>query len=287
MISSLIQNELQNYSLKTPREKDQALKEILQEVILSGLADTDFFDHAAFYGGTALRIFYGLDRFSEDLDFSLMKKEKSFALSKYFSAIEHQVNSLGFDFKVEQKEKAVQTEIQSAFLKGNTRQHLLLLFPQEAPGVPGNQKIETKFEIDTDPDPGAHFEEQALLFPYPVQVRLFDKPSLFAGKAAAVVNRNWGNRVKGRDLYDYLFYLQTKTKINLDYFWSQVKNNQRVPESATSIEDAKKLLNQKFASIDYENARKDVENFISNPDSLRHWSASLFQQVTDQYLDAE
>lgn len=281
-------SELDKYPTESRKQKENALKEILQEIILSGLTDTDFFDHAAFYGGTALRIFYNLNRFSEDLDFSLTQKEPNFALPSYFPAIDRAVNSYGFHFKAVNRHEAQESTVQTGFLKGKEREHMLLFFPKEEVSVPENQVIKIKFEIDTDPDPGAHFVQDILSFPRAVTVRRFDGPSLFAGKTAAVLNRNWKNRVKGRDLYDYVFYLQNGIGVNLDYLWAQIKDGYQLSDSEKSLSKVKELLNQKFDTIDYEKAILDVTRFLGEngveQSSMHQWSPEYFKLLTEKKL---
>ena len=115
----ILEQMLRSYEPQTSTDKKNAIKEIIQEVVLCGLSRACFFKHAAFYGGTALRIFYGLDRFSEDLDFSLMAPE-GFDLGEYLPALEKEIRSYGLNFKAEERVKTAESAIQSAFLKGNT-----------------------------------------------------------------------------------------------------------------------------------------------------------------------
>ena len=200
---------LSGYELNSDYDRKNAMKEIIQEIILCALSRTDFFKHAAFYGGTALRIFYGLDRFSEDLDFSLKTPDNSFDLSSYLPVLENEVRSYGLNLKVESKVKTKESFVQSAFVKGNTREQLLLFYPDDSISslVPVNEIVKIKFEVDTNPPPFACFEKQYRLLPIPYEVQLYDAPSLFAGKIHAVLCRGWKSRIKGRDLYDFVFYV--------------------------------------------------------------------------------
>ena len=119
-MQQVITQMLSKYQIKNIEDKKNAIKEIVQEVVLCGLSRGGFFKEAAFYGGTALRIFYGLDRFSEDLDFSLVSQNLNFDLTKYFSYIENETKSLGLNFSVIEKEKMIDSNIKSAFLKGRS-----------------------------------------------------------------------------------------------------------------------------------------------------------------------
>jgi hypothetical protein len=179
---------LSKYKVNSLDEERNALKEIVQEIALCGLSRAGFFKEAAFYGGTALRIFYGLDRFSEDLDFSLMAPNPDFDLSKYFSALESQMSSVGLNFTVEEKIKSADSNIKSAFLKGNTKEHILSIYRDngQLKNLNPHEVIKIKFEVDTNPPPYANFENQYRLLPSPYSVKLYDLPSLFAGKIHAV-----------------------------------------------------------------------------------------------------
>ena len=165
---------LSKYSIKNLDDKKNAIKEIVQEIVLCGLSRAGFFNKAAFYGGTALRIFYGLDRFSEDLDFSLISPNPDFDLSVFFNYIENETRSLGLNFSVISKEKSIDSEIKSAFLKGNTREHILTFYESTADAdlISKNDVIKIKFEIDTTPPEGATFETKFGLLPSPYQVSL-------------------------------------------------------------------------------------------------------------------
>ncbi|MCX6195067.1 MAG: nucleotidyl transferase AbiEii/AbiGii toxin family protein [Flavobacteriia bacterium] len=116
----MIKEWITEYNPKNEEEILDALREIMQEITLAALSRTDFFEKAGFYGGTALRIFYGLDRFSEDLDFSLMEVDEAFTLEPYFSAIHTEFESLGIKVSIKEKEKLQQSSIESAFLKTET-----------------------------------------------------------------------------------------------------------------------------------------------------------------------
>ena len=146
-MDSIFNNMLAPYMATTPADKKNAAKEVIQEMVLCGLSRSGLFEHAAFYGGTALRIFYGLDRFSEDLDFSLTAPSKEFDISSYFPLLEKEMRSFGLNMSVEQKQKHVDSQIQSAFLKEDTQEHLLLFFPGEQIQAAAGEKIKIKFEI--------------------------------------------------------------------------------------------------------------------------------------------
>lgn len=283
-MDSVLEQMLNKYEARTVYDKKNAVKEIMQEIVLCGLSRAGFFKKAAFYGGTALRIFYGLDRFSEDLDFSLLTEDPDFKLSDYFPILEKEVASFGLNVTITEKEKTAESDIRSAFLKGNTKEHILLFYADEPIiGVSGNETIKIKFEVDINPPAGATFEQKYRLMPSPYEVKLYDMPSLFAGKAHAVICRAWNNRVKGRDLYDYVFYLSHKTAINLEHLKARlVESGVWDKQAIFTVDDARKLLKERFAAIDYELAKEDARPFIKNPSVLDLWSADFFMQITDQ-----
>jgi hypothetical protein len=226
-IASPIQKLFERYQCRTNDERRDALKEIVQEISLVALNRTHFFNYAAFYGGTALRIFYDLDRFSEDLDFSLIKPDASFDLSVYFRALRDELNSYGFDVEIEKKEKTAASAVQSAFIKGGTLINLIKIGPAnpQLTGISKDELIRIKIEIDTDPPEGAAYEVKYRLVPAPYSVRLYDRPSLFAGKLHALLCRNWKSRVKGRDFFDYLWYLSKDIPLNSIHFDARMRQS--------------------------------------------------------------
>ncbi len=285
-MNSLLEQMLNKYSLQSKEDYVNALKEVVQEIALSALAKSNFFDYAAFYGGTALRIFYGLDRFSEDLDFSLIEK-RPFELSKYFKILEDTFKLYGFSFKAESKNRTKDSNIQSAFLKGNTLEHIILIEPNSniLNYIQKEEVIKIKFEIDANPPSGANYEYQYGLFPTPYRVRVYDKSSLFAGKIHAVLCRDWKQRVKGRDLYDYLFYLFNQVKPNLNHLKQRLIESEKWQLSRElSLSDVKSLLLERFEKINFEQAKKDVIPFLAEPSKLDLWSEEFFKSITMTYF---
>lgn len=279
-MNSSIEAMLARYNPRNNEERESEIKEIIQEIALAGLSRGGFFDKAAFYGGTCLRIFHGLNRFSEDLDFALLEKDPSFKLDAYFPALEKEFASYGIGVDIEPKKKGNDSEVQSAFLKGNTLTLMMSFFPQseEARRVVSNQKTKIKFEIDTDNPRGGVTEFRYRMLPAPYEVQVFDEATLFAGKIHAVICREYRNHVKGRDYYDYLFYIGKGIRFNLPYLENKLKNTGgKIAEDETlTIEKVKELLRDKFESVDYESAKGDVANFITDKDSLAFWKKELF-----------
>ena len=284
-MNMLFQDFIEMYNPQNADEYRNALKEIVQEIALYGLSRTDFFKVAAFYGGTALRLFHGLDRFSEDMDFSLEVPEPDFALDKYCSAIRDTLLSFGLDMEVSRKEKKIDTAIQSAFIKGDTLVQLITIYNKDSnfKAIHSDEKVKIKVEIDVNPPQGATFEYQYGLRPVPYMVRLYDKPSLFAGKLHAVICRNWKNRVKGRDLYDFVWYIKQGTSINLPHLQSRLEQTGawKANEELT-ITSLQELLCQRFATINYEAAKNDVRAFIKHDESLHIWSEDFFKAMVSR-----
>ncbi len=199
-MNNILKQMLEKYDIKNEQDEINAIKEIIQEIILSGLSRGRFFNEAAFYGGTALRIFYGLNRFSEDLDFSLIRPNKNFNISKYFTYIEKEANSYGLNLTLTKKEKTSESNITSAFLKGDIIEYILLFFPNEQSTKKDKlfKNIKIKFEVDTNPPEGATYNIKYKLLPSPHEIKLYDEESLLAGKIHAILCRGWKNRVKER-----------------------------------------------------------------------------------------
>lgn len=279
-MNSVIETMLAKYNPHNNEERENAIKEIIQEIALAGLSRAGFFNKAAFYGGTCLRIFHGLNRFSEDLDFALLEKDSNFKIDEYFPSLEKEFASYGLEVNIETKNKEEEKEIQSAFIKGNTLMLMMSFFPksEEAKRVVSNQKIKIKFEIDTDNPSGGITEYRYRMLPAPYEVQIFDEATLFAGKIHAILCREYKNHVKGRDFYDYLFYIGKGSKFNIKYLENKLKNTGVImkDDETLTLEKVKELLKIKFESVDYETAKKDVANFISDKDSLKFWNKELF-----------
>ncbi len=278
---------ISNYKNKTISETRNGLKEIIQEITLLSLSHTDFFSYAAFYGGTALRIFYGLDRFSEDMDFSLINSKSDFNLQDYLSTIEFELNSYGFEMSAKLKVKNNLSTVQSAFIKGNTLVQLIRIMDMHSPisGVPNNEVITIKIEIDTEPPNGAKYEQKFRLQPQPFSVKLYDQPSLFAGKLHALLCRNWKQRIKGRDFYDYIWYLSKNIPLNIPHLEARmIQTGHWTVTGSLTLSKVKDLLYEKFGKIDFEKAKEDVIPFISDPGELTIWTKEFFTAITKEKL---
>ena len=284
MMSS-IQSMMERYQPQNAEAYRNALKEIVQEIALHGMSKSGFFQEGACYGGTALRSFYGLHRFSEDMDFSLVHPNPSFALSDYLPAVEEELSAVGLKMRVEQKNKTKVTDIQSAFIKSGTLIQIISIQQTDEvliPGIHKQEQLKIKLEVDTNPPPGAGFELRYALRPVPYVVRLYDKPSLFAGKIHAVLCRNWARRIKGRDLYDYVWYLSQDTPVNLFHLQKRLEQSDRWDSSKQlALQDTKDMLKERFSQLDFEAAKKDVIPFLSDASELDLWNAGFFQAITE------
>ena len=288
MINNVLNEMIKKYNINSIQDETNAIKEIVQEIVLCALSRSGFFNEAAFYGGTALRIFYGLDRFSEDLDFSLLKPDKDFMLDKYFDSIENEMKAYGIDCYISKKEKVENSNIETAFVKGESKTYILNFFGEDA--ILDNSKllkdIKVKFEVDVNPAKYANTEVKYKLLPSPHEVRVYDKPSLFAGKIHAILCRNWKSRTKGRDLYDYIFYLSMDTKVNIDNLREKLINSKVLNRTDKfDINILKDMLYKKFDDIDFGNAKDDVRAFIKDTKSLDVWNKEFFKQITTEKLN--
>ncbi len=284
-MNNIIEQMLSKYDIKNTNDEINALKEIIQEIVLSGLSRGNFFNEAAFYGGTALRIFYNLDRFSEDLDFALLEPNKDFDISKYFNYIEKELKAYGINLNITTKEKSFDSNITSAFLKGDTLELILKFFPSEEEHKYNQilKNLKIKLEVDINPPLGATYEDKYKLLPSPHQIKLYDKESLLAGKIHAILCRGWSDRVKGRDLYDYIFFLASDTKVNIELLKNKLIESNFINENDEfDINELKKILISKFEKIDYTKAIEDVKPFIKNIDNLNLWSKEFFIEITNK-----
>jgi predicted nucleotidyltransferase component of viral defense system len=262
------------------KETERALREIMQEIALAGLYRSDFFKVAAFYGGTALRIFHGLNRFSEDLDFTLLKKADDFHFQPHLEAIRTEFESLGIRVSLTQKVKSTVTAIDSAFLKSDTLWGELALegmLPQIQFGSKPTVKI--KLEIDTQPPGGFQTENLLLTKPYSFYVNCLALPDLFAGKMHALLFRKWKNRVKGRDWYDLEWYLRHDIPINLFHLAVRAHESGDWLANEMSLKQLVQLLQDKIRKVDFDRIREDVVRFIPDASVLNLWSPEYFLQL--------
>lgn len=273
----MIKEWLQEYNPKTKQDVYDALREIMQEIALAGLQRAGFFEKAAFYGGTALRIFYELDRFSEDLDFSLLELDEKFSLEPYFDAVVKEFEALGITVSLQEKKKSNASNVESAFLKSGTVWKELVLedvVPQMGVGSLPNVKI--KIEVDRKPPLGFETEEKLLLRPFSFYVKCFKMPSLFAGKMHALLFRKWIKRVKGRDWYDLEWYIKKGTPLDLEHFLLRAQDTGDWQGETINEAQVVQLLEEKIKSVNFASVKEDVIRFIPDSSVLDIWGEQYF-----------
>ena len=279
---TILEEMIKQYNPETSEESKAALREILQSIVLVGLSRGGFFNRASFYGGTALRIFYGLNRYSEDLDFTLNKKDENFDFEFYFKSINEVALSYGLKLEFSTKIKKVETPIESAFAKLNTYQTLIKLKVDEKllKILHKDEVMKVKFEIDCNPSLGFDTEVKWLDLPEFASVSVLDQPSLFAGKIHAILCRSYKNNVKGRDYYDFLFYIRKKIKPNLNYLRNKLIETGKLKEEDNFDNNIlKDMLIQKIESVDFNQVKNDAQKFIFKNENLEFYSKELFIEM--------
>jgi hypothetical protein len=281
MMNPALKDMLEAYRPETPVDYQNAAREIVQEIALLGLWRGGFFEHAAFYGGTALRIFHGLRRFSEDLDFTLVEPGDAIRLERYLPGVAAELESWGFSFETEPKSAGGESGIESAFLMGSTQLNLLHIGAPEdlARRLPQSQKLQIKLEMEIEPPPNATTEVRTQLLPTPYQVRLYDLPSLFAGKLHAVLCRGWKSRVKGRDFYDFVWYVGRGIQPNLEHLEARMRQSGHWNGGTITRNALVDLLRERFTAIDFKQAADEVRVFLSDPRELQLWSREFFDEL--------
>lgn len=271
-MNRVVEQMLQRVPQGSTAEGSQALREVMQEIALAGLYRRGFFGKAAFYGGTCLRIFHQLPRFSEDLDFSLLQSDAAFSLQPYLRGLEEEFAALGISVEVNLKTNTTQSAIVSAFLKTTTTIVQL--------AIGGTRMLKIKLEVDTDPPLGFQTEEQLLLQPYSFYVKCFCLPDLFAGKMHAVLFRQWQQRVKGRDWFDLEWYVRQGIPLHLDHLAERARQSGHWPvDQAFTADTLQTLLAERINRLDVAQARVDIERFIADPQPLAIWSQDYFNQL--------
>jgi predicted nucleotidyltransferase component of viral defense system len=283
-MNAAIEDLIRRRNPVTMDEYDRAFRESIQLVALLGLWRGKFFEHAAFYGGTALRILHGLPRFSEDIDFSLLRPEARFSLKPYLGSVASELAAYGLDCTVDESRRT-STAIESAFVKANTRFHLLRVAPapELAKRIPRNQLLKVKVEVDTDPPGNFATEAVAVLEPIPFHVRTYVLPDLFAGKMHSVLCRGWSRRVKGRDWYDLIWYLQRETPVHLGHLEARMRQSGHWKDEGPLDRQAlKKIYTERVRNVDFRQAASDVLPFIVDPRAVEAWDKALFLQLFDR-----
>ncbi|PRD46823.1 nucleotidyl transferase AbiEii/AbiGii toxin family protein [Sphingobacterium haloxyli] len=279
----MIKEWIDDYNPQNQQDAFNALREIMQEIALAGLERTGFFEKAAFYGGTALRILYGLDRYSEDLDFSLLEVDSTFSLEHYFDGVVAEFSALGITVNIKEKQKSIQSNVDSAFLKSDTVWKELVLeniLPEM--GVHHLPPVKIKIEIDRKPPLGFRTEEKLLIRPFSFYIKSFDLPSLFAGKMHALLFRKWKNRVKGRDWYDLEWYIKKGVPLSTEHFLSRAQESGDWNSESISNVQILELLRTKIETANFDHIRADVVRFVKDAAVLEIWDSRYFLQLTEK-----
>ncbi len=270
MSNQIYDTLLAPYDMNTEKNRRNAIFEANQQVILAGLYNGGFFDVAAFYGGTCLRIFHGLNRFSEDMDFSLLAPDSEFDFTRYFQPIIDEFALVGRNVEIKKKNKKTFDKVASAFLKDNTDVYDIAFHTDKS--------IKIKIEVDTCPPLNFNTEQKLLMLPQSFLTRCFMLPDLFAGKMHALIYRAWKNRVKGRDWYDFEWYVRNGIPLDFAHFKERVRqfNNEEITK-----DEFMHKLKEVLAITDINQVKKDVLPFVHNPNELNIWSNDYFLKVAD------
>ncbi|HKK00318.1 MAG TPA: nucleotidyl transferase AbiEii/AbiGii toxin family protein [Desulfotignum sp.] len=287
MFDKKIEQMLRRYELQTVHDHENALKEIIQEIVLLGLWRSKFYEKAVFYGGSALRIMHNLDRFSEDLDFSLIQPEKAFDVKPYLGGVKSELELWGFEVSTEEKDKKDKSTIDSAFIKANTLVHLLKIGSNLK--THKNAVMKIKLEIDKDPAIGFTSDLKYHLHPIPFTIKTMTLPGLFAGKLHALLCRTVRTNIKGRDWYDFIWFVKNNIPCDLHYLKNKMLQTGHIDFSETlTKEKLVELMSEKSKKINFSLAKMDVEPFLKNAgqkDELRLWSDVFFNEYLIQKID--
>lgn len=266
---SVFEDMLKRYNADARISSKNYVYEAMQQIALAGLHRGKFFEKCAFYGGTCLRIFHGLNRFSEDMDFSLLCEDSSFRFESYFPSIIDEFAACGRKVEIRKKDKKSFGKVESAFLKDNT----------DVYDVSFQTEKSIRIKIEVDIQPPLHFttEQKLLLLPYSFMTRCYSLPDLFAGKMHALLFRSWGNRVKGRDWYDFEWYVRNGVKLDFSHFQERVLqfNGKRMDKM-----EFLDTLREKMTNTDIDLVKADVEDFLIDKQELKIWSNDYFIQLS-------
>lgn len=245
----------QQFTKDMPDEKKlNRAREMLQITCLKILHDKDMLNNLAFTGGTALRIIFDVRRFSEDMDFSLINK------NHYdFSAIVSEFirGFTLYGLKIEAQPKQEKT-VHSVFLKFSGLLKEIGLSPL------AGQKFSIKVEVDTNPPPGGAFLSTYVNKIYPIAITHFDLPSMFATKLHACFYRKY---LKGRDFYDFIWYLSKRVKPNYALLNNAIKQTQG-NDPGINESNFKEFVLKNIERVDFEIAKADVERFLEDKSEL-------------------
>jgi predicted nucleotidyltransferase component of viral defense system len=274
MNSSIFENMLSRYEIRTKDDRTNALHEVMQQIALAGLYRGSFFDKAAFYGGTCLRIFYGLQRFSEDMNFSLLHPDENFKLENYFDNVINEFKALGRKANITKKDKKTLTNVKSAFLKDTTEVYNLQFTTEKS--------IKIKIEVDTILPLGFETEHKLLMLPFSFMVRTYSISDLYAGKMHALLFRNRQSRVKGRDWYDFEWYVRNNIPLNFTHLQQRTEHLNSISAKEFTLDYFKNMLKERILKTNIDDVKNNVRPFIKNLQEMDIWSADYFLQIVDK-----
>ncbi len=283
-----IEQIVKSYNPSNLDETKAIIRELVQSIVLIGLSRSGFFSKASFYGGTALRIFYNLNRYSEDLDFTLNNAEPDFSIEPYADKIKEVASSYGLELEIMIKNKKSKSPIESAFAKLNTYQTFisLKLDNKIISTLHKDEIIKVKFEIDCNPSLGFKNEPKWLDIPEFAQIVVLDEPSLFSGKLHAILCRNYKNTVKGRDYYDFLFYVQKRIKPNLIYLRNKLIETGKINAlDHFDLNVLKIMLIEQFEKVDFNQVKQDAMRFVFKNEDLSYYTKDLFIQMVEKIIE--
>lgn len=267
---SMFDELVEQYHPLTNDELTSAQREVMQKVALAGLNRGGFFEHAAFYGGTCLRLMHGLRRYSEDMDFSLTEKNDLIHIENYFDAVVDEFKTLGLPVEIVKKDKKIFGRVESAFLKEGTEAYDIKFQTRKM--------MKVKIELDTNPPLCFATEQKLLMQPYSFSVRCFTLPDLYAGKMHALVYRAWQRRIKGRDWYDFEWYVRNQVPLDFNHLQERIRE---FSGNEVSREEFMAALREKLSSTDINLVKQDVLSYIENERELDIWSNDYFLQLAD------
>lgn len=269
---TLYDSMVESYAPKSALERQAVQQEVMQLVALSGLARGGFFEKAAFYGGTCLHLFYGMERFSEDMDFSLLSPDPKFDFESYFPAIREEFAIAGKEVEMQLKHKGKPSSIESAFLKESSEVFRI--------GFTTQKQIKVKIEVDIDPPPDFSTEMKLMTRPVSRWIRAYSIGDLYAGKVSAALFRAWRSRVKGRDWYDLEWYVRNGFVCNLKHLSARGRESDSNVD-LSSREAVIAAFKERIATIDFKAASEDVRPFLKDASCLDIWSQDYFTALVD------
>jgi predicted nucleotidyltransferase component of viral defense system len=274
-----ILKRLKNFTITNPMEGKNAVREVAQELVLAALAETDFFEKAIFHGGTSLRILYGINRYSEDLDFALIKKDTSFQWEPYLEQVMEKMNAYGCSLEALDKSKADST-VKKAFIKESSIGQMLHYSWVRRSGTP--EKVRIKLEIDSNPPSDGKVIKKTLDFPFSHKIATHDLPSQFAGKCNALLSRAY---LKGRDWYDFLWYVDQKIKPNYKMLSSCL--DQQGKWEGQHIKTNRiwlfKALKEKIDTLDITMIKEELFTFVNEEEraKIEQFDKTVFMAALD------